>query len=481
MKLTEALKKSEIVAIEGEPKSGKLTFAIYVNTHYLDDNSPLLIFSTLPKKLMTKRLNIISNFVDQQTREKLNNTTLLCLKENFKNLKQFYDFHLIIKDIEKAIDEIDSHNIIFHRLDQMFEVQDGNDAEWFVESLLNLKEEKKLKLFITLDPTVESYDFLQSYMKNYIDIDLAIQKAECREIEIISSIFPIDAINYKFYKNKTNNNLEIGYSSINSEIENTVLELPDTISSKKSKKRLSHKTKILIQTTNISLISMHEYIFNRDDFEVYISSSLLDTINYMEIAIDLLIYNYDKFDETKEMYKVLQRYGYRGHMICISTKPYIRSTDRMIGVNYGCEDMFPINFLLEEYILSIERTLQYRFYSTKIHKIPSNKEVANNITEFCKTVNILIEEHIYFTVLVVESDVSENTLKKRFRDKDIFCYLDNILLILLLNSRKEIVEDRIVPNLNFENEKKFIIKNIIEANILQSKKDEFCKEWKSIS
>ena len=443
MELTKALEKSELIIIDGESKSGKLTFAINVNINYMQNNSPLLIFSSLPRKLMEKRLMIIENFVDDKIKESLKETTLLCLKENFRDLKQFYGFHMIIDDIKKAIEEKGSRNIIFHRLDQMFEVQDGSDAEWFVDILLKLKEEMGLKLSVTLDPSSESYTFLHSYMKNYIDIEFKMEKAEYREIEVISSIFPIDTLNYRFYKN--NNALHIVPSSSTVTYNGIQTEPCDMILLENKSNELLGKRKVVLYTHDAPLASMHRYIFNTEEFEIYISNNLLEIISYMEKKVDLLIYNYSELSETKEMHKVIKRYGYKGHMICISAKNYIRSTDRMSSVNYGCEDIFPINFILEEYILSIERTLNVRFYSPKINEIPPHREIVNDIDQFCNIVNGLIKKHIYFTILEVESDVDREILKKRFREKDMFCYLDHTLLILLINSRERVAKRRLSP------------------------------------
>ena len=478
MELTKALEKSELIIIEGESKSGKLTFAINVNINYMKNNTPLLIFSSLPRKLMEKRLMIIENFVDDKTKERLKETTLLCLRENFRDLKQFYDFHMIIDDIKKVIEEKESRNIIFHRLDQMFEVQDGNDAEWFIDTLLKLKEEMGLKISATLDSSSDSYTFLHSYLKNYIDIEFKMEKSEYREIEVISSIFPIDTLNYRFYKN--NNALYITPSSSTITYDGIQTEPDDMILPEKSSNDSSTKRKVVLYTHDNALASMHRYIFDTEEFEVYISNNLLETISLLEKKVDLLIYNYSELNETKEMHKVIKRYGYNGHMICISAKNYIRSTDRMSSVNYGCEDIFPINFILEEYILSIERTLNERFYSSKINEIPPHREVVNDIEKFCRIVSSLIEKHIYFTILEVESDVDKDILKKRFREKDMFCYLDEILLVLLLNSRERVVKEKIIPNLNFGKRSKFMIKQIINAYTLKDTGAEPCKRWKDL-
>jgi len=150
LKIEKAIKHSDLILIEGGKKQGKLTFSLFTSCIILGESSEILLISPQAKSLMNKRLDIISKFADKKLSNCIENLKLLCLKENYRELKAIYGFEFIMDDIERMVDKNRSNIVILHRLDAMFEVQESSDAEWFIENIVAIQRKKNFKMHLTI-------------------------------------------------------------------------------------------------------------------------------------------------------------------------------------------------------------------------------------------------------------------------------------------------------------------------------------------
>jgi hypothetical protein len=446
--LEEAIENSEFLLVEGDKKQGKLTFVLFFSCMSGNENSSVLLFSPFPKSLMKKRLSIISEFSDDDFFECMQRMRLLCLKENYRELKALYGLEFIIDDIERAIDSISAKVVIFHRLDTMFEVQESSDAEWFIESIVALKHRKDFKLFITTHSGGGEYSYLHEMLENHMDMQLLVSRNEYgRKIEITSSIYPIRESEY--YLEKTDHGFELSTytGKINHDEVQKVVSSQKDIFPKKQKN-------ILLISDDSRFISLNRYLLQRDNLLFHAANTPIAVTGAIMKGPDLIILDSANENEVTEIDGIISEYGLESRLICILDREYIRSTDKLDAMNNGCYDIFRKNALIEEYIMGLERALDIKFYSPLIGKLPRYRECTGSRDELCTLLTDLFDKGVYFTLIEAISSIDMDKLKSRIRDRDIICSIDGSLFIVFINSRKEtaekIIKNKFIDGGNFE-------------------------------
>ncbi|QCI28877.1 hypothetical protein [Caminibacter pacificus] len=426
MELINAIKKSEIVLTQGENKSGKLTFSLFLLSN-IDLNSKTLILSTIPKSLMNKRIKTIEDLNDQKINTLLQNTEYLCLKENWEEIKAKYGFDFLIEDIKHIIFDTKPDSIIFHRADLMFSEEEYEYAKWFIDSLIELKEEINFKLLITSKKDT----IIQKVIENYCDIDFEIEKKEKRIVNIISSLFPITPLSYIFEKQK--------------ELVLIPHEKENVPSSQYNNKTIDNK--MLIMSQNEYLIKLNKYLFEKI-FNIEIATSITQSISKLLENPEIVIYNPPEKDLNFEMCHIVKDKGINSNIIYILNKDYVRVDDKMQAVYAGCYDVMPKNFNIEEYIFTIEKLTKNFFYTEKINHLPKQREIKN-FEHFCKILETFYNERIYFTLFIGETE--EVNILQKVRNHDIVFKDGQKTYICFINSNKEVFEKGIKNKIKAKN------------------------------
>ncbi len=430
MELINAIKKSEIVLTQGENKSGKLTFSLFLLSN-IDVNSKTLILSTIPKSLMNKRIKTIEDLNDQKINTLLQNVEYLCLKENWEEIKAKYGFDFLIEDIRHIIFDTKPDNIIFHRADLMFNEEEYEYAKWFVDSLIELKDEIVFKLLITSRKNT----IIQKVIENYCDIDFEIERKESRIVNIISSLFPITPLSYIFEK-KENFTLIPNEKQSQHSTNNTFNSSNQTI-----------KNKMLIMSQNDYLIKLNNYLFEKV-FNIEIATSITQSIAKLLENPEIVIYNPNEKDLNFEMCHIVKEKGINSSILYILNKDYVRVDDKMQAVYAGCYDVMPKNFNIEEYIFLIEKLTKNFFYTEKINHLPKQREVKN-FEHFCKVLETFYNERIYFTLFIGETE--EVNILQKVRNHDIVFKDGQKTYICFINSNKEVFEKGIKNKIKAKN------------------------------
>ena len=426
MNLNEILNNAEITLIEGESKSGKLTFALYSYSQNKKIEK-LIILSSIPKNIMEKRIDYIKNLNNPLLNEILNHSKLLCLKENWLEIKISYNFDLIFEDIKRIILNSNSDAIILHRPDLMFTSEEYDYARIFIEKFIEISNNNGLKIFITS----QKNHFITTFLENYTDISLIIEKSpNCREIKIKHSLYPINTNKYKF---KFENNKFI--------LEKYQKELD--INNREYKKN------ILLISEDKKFIKINKYLFE-NKFNLTIASNLSDVIAKIEQKPDIIIYQDQNSNPEFTLCNTVKKLSPNSEIIFILNKDYIRIEDKMDAIQLGCCEILPKYFNLEEYILIIEKITHNFFYSKKIKFLPPQK-IVTNYENFCKNIQSLYKENIFFSV--IETNNFNKEIIKKLRNHDILFINEknNYLYLCLINVTKEMFNLRLKEKLRLEN------------------------------
>jgi len=429
MTINEAILKSDIIMIEGQNKVGKLTFSLFLS---LQNKKNITVISSLQKKLMSKRLQSIKAINNEKLNSVIDNINLLCLKEDWETIKYKYGLDFIIEDIKRIIEENNTEILILHRPDLMFTSHEIEIAKWYIEKVVDLCNEYKIKLFITTDENT----FVGNFCENFSDINFLIEKNEesIRTIKIKHTLYPLHETEFIFQREK--NTLKLTKS------------IKQEIIKPENKKEFS----ILVVTNDEYLKKLHQYIFGKE-FKLDFASDINEIIAKLLKNPDIVVFNPQKDEIDTQICETVKNENLSTKIIYISNKDYIRTKDKMNLFSAGCYELISKNFLIEDYILLIEKLTNNFFYSKKISLFPYQK-ITKSKTSFEKIVNSLYEERIYFTVIIGKT--SNDEIFNKIRPLDII-YKNDKTSLCLIDVNKKLYFDTIKSKLNIEEEK------IIEA------------------
>jgi len=432
MNINEAILKSDIILIEGENKVGKLTFSLFLSAIQKKQN--ITILSSMQKKLMEKRLQSIKSIGDVFINSIIEKSKLLCLKEDWEEIKYKYGFDFIIDDIKRIVKENKTEILILHRPDLMFAPQEIEMAKWYIEKVIDICNEFNTKLFITTDENT----FVGNFCENFSDINFIIQKSENKSERIVKvkhTLFPLRETNFILIKK-----------------EKLLLQSKNMTQSLKKDPipKTKDKYSILVVTNDEYLKKFHKYIFEKE-FNLEFASEINEIISKLLKNPDIVIFNPQKDEIDTQVCETVKNENLDTKIIYISNKEYARTSDKMKLFSAGCYEMVPKNFLIEEYILLIEKITNNFFYSKKIALFPYQK-VSKTKENFQKIINALYEERIYFTLIIGKT--TDYEIYNKIRPNDII-YIDenNNINLCLIDINKTLYYETIKAKLHIEEEK----------------------------
>jgi hypothetical protein len=454
MTFQDSIKNSDSILIEGDKKVGKFTFSIFECSK--EKIESILVFSTYNKTVMEKRINAIKYLNIKTLNKTLNNLKLLCLKENFLELKARFGIDFLLKDIKRAIEKHNPKAVIFHRFDIFFEFHETGNLKYFMEEIMDLKNEFNLKLFFTTANLDSNRPIIEN-MENFTDMNLIINRTNNKRIiSVKNSLYPTnpDKCEFVFY----NNDAELIPIGENQETNNNVY------------KNNLDKYNILIITQKEELKKTLAYIFKKDIFNIESASTTSEIINKLLKNPDIVIYNpFDKEMDFSVCHTIKEQ-KLKSKLIYITNENYIRGDDKIAAISNGCYEVFPYNFNLLEFIAEIEKLLGMNFYTYTLSKISSNREITNKKT-LCQILETLYKEKFFFTVLKLKS-LTE--IKKEYLRKTDFIYKEkDEYILILLNTR--IIHIPYIIKKFFKNSEEFDLIYAYEAPDYPLKKEEICK------
>jgi len=417
--LLEQLPYIDSFVISGGRQSGKLSLALFFSSKLT--SRPVTLISASNKEYYTKKETAFLA-LKNNLQPVLENVSSFNLKLDWKTLKSRYGFDYLLKDIEKIIDK-SNDVVIFHRIDDFFEIQDSDDIDAVISKIISLSNAKGLKVLFTINVGNERSRYIYEYFERNIDAEFLISKrtssSNVRDVELISSHVSVRYSYYSFSLNKVTNNFEV------SPIRKTDLEV--------SQKQVYQ---VVLASSSPDLISIIRYLFESDIFQVkYIKPALIDMMSEIAGESDVILFNPPSGQSLSETNKVSRLVSNSNQkFILVSPQSRLRYQDKAALLRKGFNDIFDSLFNIEEFIFSIEKAIEYPFYNNKIQNLPDKKFVLNDLVHFSRFIAAYLQSNVFFTIFKFEckSTISEGRLKEILgRAYDIACFNKNEKTIFL--------------------------------------------------
>ncbi len=169
---------------------------------------------------------------------------------------------------------------------------------------------------------------------------------------------------------------------------------------------------------------LNYYLFRGVEGVEYYTVEELDPADLSILKeMDILVYN--RSDEALK--SAILAYIAKEHLplkfYYISDKSYIRQKDLLLEHMKGVDKVLKLDFLLEDYILSMEKNLRTRFYSTRVLALEEDKKVLyDEHARFERKIETLLQNQIFFSLLRyhydADIDITSYNLNKIVREFD---------------------------------------------------------------
>jgi archaellum biogenesis ATPase FlaH len=413
------------IAISGGRQTGKLTLALYFASQLT--KKPVTLISPFSQLFLNKKINANLQ-LKSNLQPVLKQLIPLNLKDDWKSIKNDYGYSFLLKDIAKINAEA-REVVIFHRIDEFFEIQDSNDIENFLFNLISIAQTEEKIIIFTVNMEHESSRYIYDYFEKNIDSEFTISKraheSNIRDVEIISSLFSPQHSNLSFEFNKTTRSFDL-----------TPTE------NKEQREYQNKRYRVVLASQSTELIDLAHYLFKGDNFElVQIEPSLTEMMEEILDKTDLIIFNPHSQQLPIELKKITNAIsGGSKKVIFIPAKAIKRRIDKAQILQSGFFDIQEKDFYIEDLISSVERALDFPFYTNKMLKIPNKTHLIYDKKIFSQFITLLLSKNIFFTVFQFkyEQPPNEKELKNNLgrafdiayinkKDKTLYLFLVNTL------------------------------------------------------
>jgi len=419
------LNNADSFIIYSEPKVGKSTFALYIIKMLYQEQA--VVFSSQDSYVFDKKIKALAKQFTQF--ENINNhLTHYYLSKEWKLSKRLYGYGLLLQEIDTLLSQSDEKIILFHKLEDFFEFQDRYEIESFYKSLIKLSREHNKKIIFIINNQSQNYRYIQSIAEEYSDLAIQLSKNEHndRVVEI---------------KNLVNNE---EYPLVNfSQKDSYFLLKYQELDSDKNRVR-----NVLLMDLNEEKDEMHQhmidifqYIFNRPNFSITYADSLQSSLQHIFIEPDLIIIVMNRNEENFATIKAIKKHLKKTKIITIIQQDFVRTEDIQEAYMNGSDELFPRNFLFNDVILSLQKSLDSSFYSDSLKTINIPQSQLNSFTVLKEFALECTNKGIFFTLFAVRMK-AENVefIQSSMRRFDFICQVDNVVYYLALNTMSSNVD-----------------------------------------
>ena len=169
---------------------------------------------------------------------------------------------------------------------------------------------------------------------------------------------------------------------------------------------------------------LHYYIFSSSpDVDYY----TIDILPEDEISIlaemDIVIYNKKDDALKKRLLESIKKEKLAVKFFEISNSDYLRQKDLLMANLDGVDKLFKKDFLMEDFVMSIEMYLKNNFYSKRLLSLDDNNKILVSKKEiFEKKIATLLEKKIFFSLHTyryeADADIGTYNIKKIVREYD---------------------------------------------------------------
>ena len=401
--LEKLIQSSLITVVEGERNSGKLVFSLFVLKHILKKDA--IFITAMEKSLFERKIKVF----EERFHFLKNINKLLCpfiLKCGWSILKKQYSYALFEEELKKIFKENSSKIVLFHHFDQFFELHDRFEIESLVRLLIQLATEYDKQIIITIATSDINYDFMNNIMYDFSELVLKLDEKNVNEhrIQVMHSLQKINNTVFRLKSNDDNLRLE-EYNEKNFPIAvKTYLKV--LIISPEEKKPQA--------------LQMIEYILSEKVmFEVTYASSIDEIFQEVFLKPDLIFFfiKYESFN--KEAYKNLKLFLPDSSFFIFFLQDFIRTSDRREIIQLGFNEVFSLNFQVEDVISRIEKAVGDNFYSNLLQSFNSHNGFLKNKEDLHALMQEAYDKRIYFSLVVYRHNCSDQITFNSGRESDV--------------------------------------------------------------
>ncbi len=230
--------------------------------------------------------------------------------------------------------------------------------------------------------------------------------------------------------------------------------LDELVILEKIKQKKNRNIQLMLLSDSEELKKLHYYIFSSaDDVDYYTPENI--SVEELSMIYDMdIIINQKKDPQIREpILSLIQTHKLDLKFFEISDQKYLRQKDHLIAHNSGVHKLFEKEFMIEEYMMSIEMFLKTNFYTKRLLSLKENKErIIDSSALFKSRIKELLEKKIYFSLIKYnyESDlpIESYNIQKIIREYDTIYYdsKKGIVHFLILNTTpsfgRKLIEER---------------------------------------
>ncbi|OQX73916.1 MAG: hypothetical protein B6D59_04130 [Campylobacteraceae bacterium 4484_4] len=325
------------------------------------------------------------------------------LKRSFRDSKS-----QIINALEEVLRTFEGTFIYFDRIDYYLDCDDEREIKRFFHQIAVLLERYDKKVIFIYGTYGDSVQLLQRELQKY------------SQTLTLNSLFATKKDSHMPHTETLQNPKEVQDISDETLVELSLLATE------------SHKQKpiqMMLISDNDEVKKLNYYLFREvDDIDYYTVDMIDETDMQILNEMDIVVYNKDDGSLKKKILDYIKSHHLRLKFFYISSKSYIRQKDLLKEHILGVDKVLKLDFLLEDYILSMEKNLHTNFYSQRVLELQNGEKILYDEKDaFERRVKNLMERQIFFSLLQyhydAEIDIKEYNLKKIVREFDTI-YID---------------------------------------------------------
>ena len=436
------IQKSQIIILEGERQSGKLTFALYAVKYLLQKHA--LIISATESKLFHRKMDAIFNRFEtlQPMRRK---TDIIVLKDEWRALKDQFSYTLFKAEIKRLFEETEHNVVIFHRFGLFFEFQDRFEIEGMFRTIIELAEQNNKQVIFTISTVSDNYSFMNNILCDFSDLTLELSEPNLNEraIQIVHSMHKVNQEKYVIKGFNKTLLLENGKDPLavdkTQQVEQPAIAM-------KTEPTSSGKTHVLIIAKEEQQSEAYDLIrfllANKKLFQITYVSSIYDVPQYFDLNPKLLFFFIERKEMIKEVFIDLKKRVPLSHTFIFFPQEFIRGADRRTLHKVGVDEVYSTSFQLDDLIITLEKALGHYFYEEALKNIKFNAHVFDRKAGFDSIIGSAYENGIFFSLFLFSGDNVQDSSIILGRNND-FIYHDREnkkIYYLALNTRKSIAD-----------------------------------------
>ncbi len=409
---------------------------IFVDSSIAIDCADLCSLSFLSLALLEEKKNSILFFSSQNyllVKSELNH--LKIHSKIYKDYQERVEFIFLKKslskcennffqDFEARVENFEGTLIYFDRIDYFLDFTTYNKFEKALQDIKSIVKKYNKKIIYIYNSKSEKHLYLHKAMqKNSTILDF-----------------------------KNQNNKETTMPSLHALQE----ELVEETGTRRSNLHDSDaKIQVMLMSENDEQKKLHYYIFSSSaDVDYYTIDILPEDEMSIISEMDIVIYN--KNDDTlkKRILQTIKKEKLSVKFFEITSHEYLRQKDLLMANLDGVDKLFKKDFLMEDFVMSIEIYLKNSFYSRRLLALNDTNEIVvykKNI--FDDKISTLLDKNIFFSLFTYayesDADIETYNIQKIVREYDnIFINkrkkeINFLILNTVPNFGKELIQKRI--------------------------------------